>query len=368
MPEMLSIDVDLAAGSYPVYLGRGLLAEPSLWRRHLAPGKVLIVSNETVAPLYADALQAALAGRTAEVHVLPDGERFKTLETWYGIIDRLVAMQARRDATLIALGGGVVGDMTGFAAACYMRGVRFLQAPTTLLAQVDASVGGKTGINHARGKNLVGAFHQPAAVIIDSATLETLPPREYAAGLAEVAKHGAIRDAAFFEWLECNAAAVTALDHGAVDHIIRRSVEIKADIVGQDEKESGVRALLNFGHSFGHALEAETAYERFLHGEAVAIGMVVAARLSEARDLCPAGTAGRLANLLSLLGLPVAIPADLSVEGLARALELDKKALASGLRLVLLNAIGRAVIDGGSDQEQILAALRDNRGTAATNP
>lgn len=367
MPEMHKIDVEVSAGGYPVYLGRGLLSDGSLWRRHIGQGKVLVVSNETVAPLYAETLQSALSGRTAEILVLPDGERYKTLETWYGIIDRLVAMQARRDATLIALGGGVVGDMTGFAAACYMRGVRFLQAPTTLLAQVDASVGGKTGINHPRGKNLVGAFHQPAAVVIDSATLDTLPGREYGAGLAEVAKHGAIRDLGFFEWLERNAEAVLALEHAAVDHIIRRSVEIKSDIVAQDEKESGIRALLNFGHSFGHALESETAYERFLHGEAVAIGMVVAARLSEARGLCPGGAAQRLSSLLTALRLPVAVPEDIPVQGLLDALELDKKALASGLRLVLLQAIGRAVIDDGSAPEQIRAALCDSR-ASATNP
>jgi len=358
---MKTINVELAASSYPVYLGRGLLGDAELWRRHLGRGKVLVVSNDTVAPLYMPTLSPALEGLQAELHIIPDGEQYKTLESWSGILDRLVQMQARRDANLIALGGGVVGDITGFAAACYMRGIRFLQAPTTLLAQVDASVGGKTGVNHVKGKNLVGAFHQPAAVFIDSATLDTLATREFSAGLAEVVKYGAVNDAPFFDWLESGADAVSARDPQATDHLIARSVENKAEIVAQDEKESGVRALLNFGHSFGHALEAETAYRRFLHGEAVAIGMVVAAGLSESRGLCVGGTSRRLAELLSRCGLPVQIPADIDVEGLARALELDKKAVASGLRLVLLDAIGAARVDDRSSQSDIIGAMRSNQ-------
>ncbi len=272
-------------------------------------------------------------------------------------------MQARRDATLIALGGGVVGDITGFAAACYMRGVRFIQAPTTLLAQVDASVGGKTAINHVRGKNLVGAFHQPSAVVIDSATLATLPAREFRAGMAEVIKYGAIRDPEFFEWLERNASAITGQSPDALDEVIDRSVRNKAEIVSEDEKEAGIRALLNLGHSFGHALESETSYARFLHGEAVAIGMVCAAVLSESRGLCAPGTAGRLAALLESFRLPVRIPGDLSLDGLAAALALDKKAVASGLRLVLLTDIGRAVVDDRSTEEAIMAAMNHCRET-----
>ncbi|MCU0988155.1 MAG: 3-dehydroquinate synthase [Xanthomonadales bacterium] len=358
---MNTISVDLAGSAYPVYIGRGLLGDAGLWRKHVGAGKVLIVSNHTVAPLYVERLCGALPGRQAEVHVMPDGEQYKTVETWYGVIDKLVGMQARRDATLIALGGGVVGDITGFAAASYMRGVRFLQAPTTLLAQVDASVGGKTGINHARGKNLVGAFYQPAAVVIDSATLDTLPAREFNAGLAEVVKYGAIRDERFFDWLEERAKPVAGRDPASLDYLIRRSVENKAEVVALDEKEAGVRALLNFGHSFGHALESVTSYERFLHGEAVAIGMVVAARLSEARLLCPAGLADRLTALLQALGLPVRIPVDLPVAALANALELDKKALASGLRLVLLSGIGSATVIGDSTQDEIIAAMQATR-------
>lgn len=358
---MDTININLAANAYPVYLGRGLLSQRDVWRRHLGSGKTLIVTNDTVAPLYLEVLRSGLEGREARVHIIPDGEKYKTLDTWYGIVDTLVGMQARRDATLIALGGGVVGDISGFAAACYMRGIRFIQAPTTLLAQVDASVGGKTAINHARGKNLVGAFHQPGAVVIDSATLDTLHDREFNAGLAEVVKYGAIGDLAFFRWLEAQAQAVAAHDAGALDHLIRCSVENKARVVIADEREAGERALLNFGHSFGHAIEAETGFERFLHGEAVAIGMVIAAQLSESRRLCEPGVAERIAALLGRFGLPVRIPGDLSVAGLAGALELDKKALASGIRLILLQGLGDALVDADSTESQIIGAMRNNQ-------
>jgi 3-dehydroquinate synthase len=358
---MNTIRVELAANAYPVYLGREFLGDASLWKQHLGQGKVLVVSNDTVAPLYLEKLSSALVGFPFELHIIPDGEQFKTVETWYGIIDKLVSMQARRDASLIALGGGVIGDLTGFAAASYMRGVRFLQVPTTLLAQVDASVGGKTGFNHAQGKNLIGAFHQPSAVFIDAATLDTLAAREFNAGLAEVVKYGAINDAPFFDWMEQEAGAVAARDPEALEHLIRRSVVNKTEIVAQDEKEAGIRALLNFGHSFGHALEAETGYRHFLHGEAVAIGMVVAAGLSELRGLCARGLAARLATLLQHYGLPTRIPANVSIDGLSKALELDKKALASGLRLVLLDAIGRARVDDSSNGTQIVTAMRSNR-------
>lgn len=356
---MKTIQIELPSTQYPVYLGRGVLNDPVVWDRHLGAGKVLVVSNDVVAPLYLDSLARALAGRQFEVHVIPDGEEHKTARTWQGILDALVAMQARRDACLIALGGGVVGDVTGFAAASYMRGIRFLQAPTTLLAQVDASVGGKTGFNHVKGKNLVGAFHQPAAVIIDSGSLDTLDNREFNAGMAEVIKYGAICDADFFHWLEQNADRINARDEASIEYLIDRSVQSKATIVGQDEKEAGVRALLNLGHSFGHALESETGYKRFLHGEAVAIGMVTAARLSENRGLCPGGITEKLAQLLKKFDLPVRIPGDLDIGRLAAALELDKKAVASGLRLILLQEIGKALVDGNSTSEQIGKALKE---------
>jgi 3-dehydroquinate synthase len=357
---MKTIHVELAANAYPVYLGRGLLSESALWEKHLGGGKTLIISNEVVAPLYLEPLQAALGGRETDVHVLPDGEQFKTVESWYGILDKLIDMQARRDVNIIALGGGVVGDITGFAAACYMRGVRFLQAPTTLLAQVDASVGGKTAINHDKGKNLIGAFHQPATVIIDSATLSTLPGREFNAGMAEVIKYGAICDAGFFDWLEEHANAIAARDGDALDYLIYRSVLNKAEIVAQDEKEAGVRALLNLGHSFGHALEAETAYSEFLHGEAVAIGMVTAAGLSESRGLCDPGISNRLSKLLLEFQLPVKIPGGISIDGLSQALQLDKKAVAGGLRLILLREIGTAIVDDKSSHQEIIAAMEQS--------
>ena len=357
---MITVEVKLASSSYPVYLGSGLLTAAELLERHLGSGKTLIVSNDVVAPLYLGQVRTSLANRDVEIHIIPDGERFKTAETWYSIIDKLVDMQARRDANLIALGGGVIGDITGFAAACYMRGIRFLQLPTTLLAQVDAAVGGKTAINHAKGKNLVGAFHQPAAVIIDSDTLASLPEREFNAGLAEVVKYGAINDAGFFAWLEENAAAIRQRHADTLHHLILESVKNKSAIVSQDEKEAGIRTLLNFGHSFGHALEAESNYSRFLHGEAVSIGMVTAARLSEIRGLCQTGTAKRLATLLSILGLPVKQPADIKINGLTQALALDKKALASGLRLVLLQAMGHAVVDNQSSDDDILAAMKQS--------
>ena len=366
MPEPQTVHVNVSQGAYPVYLGPGLLEATPLWEKHLPRGKVLVVSNAVVAPLYLDRVRSALSHRDLRTHIIPDGEQFKTTETWSGILDELVAMQARRDACIVALGGGVVGDIAGFAAAAYMRGIRFLQAPTTLLAQVDASVGGKTGINHQLGKNLIGSFHQPAAVIIDTSTLATLKAREFAAGMAEVVKYGAIMNEPLFAWLEQNAAAVARHESGALQHLVRESVSDKARIVAEDERESGIRAILNFGHSFGHALETVTRYEQFLHGEAVAIGMVIAARLSEMRGLCPAGLSQRIERLLSQFGLPVALPDTVSNQSLLNALELDKKALSTGLRLILLREIGHAVIDEGSSTQDILAVLDRSRGPGAT--
>jgi 3-dehydroquinate synthase len=364
---MQTIKIELASNAYPVYLGHGLLSDQSLWKQHVGKGKTLIVSNDVVAPLYLEALKSGLNEQNPEVHIIPDGEPFKTSETWSGIIDKLVSMRARRDTQIIALGGGVVGDIAGFAAACYMRGIRFLQAPTTLLAQVDASVGGKTAINHEKGKNLIGAFHQPAAVIIDTATLHTLEAREFNAGLAEVVKYGVIRDPQFFNWLEEQADEIKSRKTAALEHLVYQSVFNKAEIVAEDEKEAGIRALLNFGHSFGHALEAETRYSKFLHGEAVAIGMVTAARLSESRGLCSQGTTGRISALLTRFGLPVTIPAQSSLEGLGEALDLDKKAVASGLRLILLTGIGKAIINNDSHPDEILSAMEQSLGQDRTS-
>ena len=295
---MQTVKVDLADRSYTVYIGSGILGKEHPAFNITAGSTVLLVSNETVAPLYLETLKKSLAG--ADVHglILPDGEAYKTMEHWSQIIDKLIEIRATRDATIITLGGGVIGDMGGFAAASYMRGINFIQIPTTLLSQVDASVGGKTGFNHPMGKNLIGAFHQPSAVLVDIETLKTLPPREFSAGLAEVVKIAAIRDAEFLDWLEDNNAAIMARESGAITSMIKRSIANKADVVAEDERESGVRALLNFGHSFAHALETLTGYTLYLHGEAVAIGMMVACRLSEIRGLCTTGFTDRLGMLL----------------------------------------------------------------------
>jgi len=356
MTDSTTVVIELGERSYPVHIGHGLLDQPAPWQA-LKAGKTLVVSNTVVAPLYLDQLMAALGDRKVCSHIIADGEPFKTVQTWSGILDSLVSMQARRDCNLIALGGGVVGDITGFAAASYMRGVQFFQVPTTLLAQVDSSVGGKTGVNHSQGKNLLGAFHQPGMVLIDTQTLDTLPAREFRAGLAEVVKYGAILDSEFLDWLENSVEAINSRQAFALSFLISRSVQSKAKVVAADETETGVRAILNFGHSFGHALEAITAYSEYLHGEAVAIGMVIAATLSEQRGLCPAGTAARLSRLLLAFGLPVELPAHVSNEALLAALQLDKKAVASGLRLILLQQAGTAVMDSTSSREHIEAAL-----------
>jgi 3-dehydroquinate synthase len=305
-----------------------------------------VVTNETVAPLYAQPVEAALAAAGARKTlriVLPDGEAFKDWQHLDRIFAALLAARAGRDTVLVAVGGGVVGDMAGFAAASYQRGIAHLQVPTTLLAQVDSSVGGKTAINHALGKNMIGAFHQPSAVIADTASLATLPAREYAAGLAEVVKYGAIHDPVFFGWIESHSGALLARDAAILAHAIRRSCEIKAEIVAADEREQGVRALLNFGHTFGHAIESAAGYGKWLHGEAVATGMVLAARLSARLGRIPAADAERLAALLARFGLPVAAPSfplDTWLEYMGR----DKKNEGGRITLILLDALGRGAV------------------------
>ena len=341
---MKMIPVMHVGGEYPVYVGQGLLSMASAWTRHLT-GRVLVVTDETVAGHYLKRLEALLEPVAhCRVVVLPDGEDQKTLRNWQRLLDELVALEAQRDATVLALGGGVIGDMAGFAAASYMRGIRVVQVPTTLLAQVDAAIGGKTGVNLPAGKNLIGAFHQPAAVVVDVDTLATLDPRDYRAGLAEVVKYGAIRDAGFFQWLEQEAEALAARLPDALSEAIERSVANKAEVVAADEREAGERALLNFGHTFGHALETATAYQRFRHGEAVAIGMSLAARLSELLSLAPTGTAERLDALLVRLGLSTALPADQEPGRLLELMRLDKKNVADQIRLILLERIGKAVL------------------------
>jgi len=352
----LTLDVVLGTRSYPIHIGSGLLGEPARWRGAIRGRHVLLVTNETIAPLYLQRVQAGLAGFEHSALILPDGEAHKTLANVDAVFDRLAALGATRDATIIALGGGVIGDLAGFAAACWMRGIDFVQMPTTLLAMVDSSVGGKTGVNLPAGKNLVGAFHQPRAVVADTSTLSTLPLREYRAGLAEVVKYAAIGDAVFFAWLEANVEALNARDPGALAEAIAVSCRHKAGVVARDEHEHGERALLNFGHTFGHALETATGYGTLLHGEAVAIGMLLAARLSSALGLASIGDARRLEALLSAFGLPVTPPPS-DPQRLLELMRLDKKNLAGTLRLILWRGIGRAEIVPGVDEGSILSVL-----------
>jgi 3-dehydroquinate synthase len=347
-----TLTVNLGERSYPIVIGSGLLDGGFDLGEYLAGDDCLIVSNETVAPLYQQQLEADLAGRTVESIHLPDGEAFKTVETASGVLDKLVAMGANRDTTVIALGGGVVGDIAGFAAACYMRGVAFVQVPTTVLAQVDSSVGGKTGVNHPQGKNLIGAFHQPRLVLIDTLTLNTLPDRELKAGLAEVIKHGVIADADFFSWLEDNMAALLAHDQEALAYAVQRSCEIKAEVVAEDEREAGRRAILNFGHTFGHAIEHCQGYGEWLHGEAVAAGMVMAAELSGIE----ATETARIRALIEAAGLPVSPPA-IGSTPMLDAMSMDKKVLKKQLRFVLLDELGHARVSGEYDERALTAVL-----------
>ena len=318
----------------------------------LAGSQCLVVSNVTVAPLYFEKLKPGLGDAAVDLIELPDGEAHKTVSTVQSILDRLVESKAGRDVTIVALGGGVVGDIAGFAAACYMRGVAFVQVPTTLLAQVDSSVGGKTGVNHPGGKNLVGAFHQPRSVIIDTDTLSTLPDREFRAGLAEVIKYGAIADTEFLGWLEDNMATLLGRDPEALALAIRRSCEIKAAVVAEDEREAGKRALLNFGHTFGHAIENTVGYGEWLHGEAVAAGMLMAAAMSDIED----AERQRLTSLVEAAGLPVDPPAA-GAANLREAMKLDKKVQSNTIRLVLLRRLGDAFVTADYDDAALDRAL-----------
>jgi 3-dehydroquinate synthase len=338
-----TLTVELGSRSYPILIGEGLLARKDLLGTHIPGRDVLLVTNTTVGPLYADALKQGLADRRLVEVSLPDGEAHKTLGTVSRILDVLVANRFSRDCTVIALGGGVVGDMAGFAAACYQRGVAYVQVPTTLLAQVDSSVGGKTGVNHPGGKNLIGAFHQPSAVVADTRTLSTLPPRELRAGLAEVIKYGLIEDAALFAWLEENMDRLLAHDAEALIHVIRRSCEIKAAIVGRDEREQGDRALLNLGHTFGHALESATGYTKWLHGEAVGAGLLMAATMSHEIGLVPSETVERVRRLLERTGLPTE-ERSLAPATVLEHMRIDKKVKSGRIRLVLLRAIGASFV------------------------
>ncbi|HET7728605.1 MAG TPA: 3-dehydroquinate synthase [Usitatibacter sp.] len=354
----IELRVDLGERSYPIHIGAGLLDDAALFAPHVGGRRAAVVTNPTVERLYAQRLEATLgrAGARVQRIVLPDGEEHKTWQSLDAIFAALLEAQADRRTVLVALGGGVVGDMAGFAAATYQRGVAHVQVPTTLLAQVDSSVGGKTAINHPLGKNMIGAFHQPAAVIADTSTLESLPAREYAAGLAEVVKYGAIHDLEFLAWIEANAHALRARDGAALSHAIRRSCEIKAEIVAADEREGGARALLNFGHTFGHAIESGAGYGRWLHGEAVATGMVLAARFSVRVGRLRADDADRLAALLRYMGLPVA-PPDFPLETWLRYMGRDKKNEGGRITLVLLDALGRGAVVKDAPARELEAFL-----------
>jgi 3-dehydroquinate synthase len=339
--DHITLNVDLGERSYPIVIGPGLLDDAALLARHIGGNKVAIVTNTTVAPLYLAKVAGHLraAGRDVLEIVLPDGEEHKNWQSLNLVYDALLQHKCDRKTTLVALGGGVIGDLTGFAAASYMRGVPFVQIPTTLLSQVDSSVGGKTGINHPLGKNMIGAFYQPRAVIADTATLDTLPARELSAGLAEVIKHGAILDAAYFDWIEANVGALLAREPQALAHAIARSCEIKSDVVRKDEREGGLRAVLNFGHTFGHAIENGLGYGEWLHGEAVGCGMVMAADMSARLGLIEPAAVERVRALVRAAGLPAVAP-DLGEARWIELMEVDKKNEGGEIRFILLKPLG----------------------------
>ncbi|MBI2779038.1 MAG: 3-dehydroquinate synthase [Gammaproteobacteria bacterium] len=341
---MKTLHVELGPRSYPIHIGSGLLGRADLLKPYIAGKQVMVVTNETVAPLYLDKTLAALSGYQCESVILPDGEQYKTLDVLNRIFDALLRKHLDRRVTLVALGGGVIGDMTGFAAACYQRGVDFIQIPTTLLSQVDSSVGGKTGVNHPLGKNMIGAFHQPRCVIADTDTLNTLPDRELSAGLAEVIKYGLIRDPAFFDWLEINMDKLLARDTQALVYAIERSCANKAEVVALDEREGGVRATLNLGHTFGHAIETGMGYGAWLHGEAVGCGMVMAARMSARLGWLNDADVARAEALIKQARLPVHAPRALDTARFVDLMGVDKKVQDGKIRLVLLKAIGEAVV------------------------
>jgi len=356
---MNTLQVNLGVRSYPIHIGQALLGQSTLVVPHLKGKQVLIVTNETVAPLYLEKTRAAFTDFQTSSVILPDGEEYKNLTVLNQIFDTLLRGRFDRQTTLVALGGGVVGDMTGFAAACYQRGVPFIQIPTTLLAQVDSSVGGKTGVNHPLGKNMIGAFHQPQCVVIDTDTLQTLDNRQLSAGLAEVVKYGLINDLEFLVWLEQHAADLLARDAQALSFAITRSCQNKANIVAEDERETGRRALLNLGHTFGHAIETGMGYGQILHGEAVAIGICLAAQFSAQLGWLQAPEVTRIKTLLSRMALPIQLPTGLAVEQLLEGMKVDKKVREGKVRLVLLPRLGQATITDQYDPNLLRQCLSD---------
>ena len=346
------LSVELGERSYPIFIGEGLLGTQDL-SAFVSGAQVMIVTNETVAPLYLERAKACFPGKRVDTVVLPDGERFKDWQTLNSIFDGLLEHRHTRKTTLVALGGGVVGDMAGFAAACYQRGVPFIQIPTTLLSQVDSSVGGKTGINHPLGKNMIGAFHQPQAVLIDTASLQTLPAREVSAGLAEVIKYGLIRDQGFLGWLEEHMDALVSLDPEALAEAIFRSCACKAEIVALDEREGGLRAILNLGHTFGHAIETYAGYGNWLHGEAVGTGMLMAAELSALEGMISRDDCDRINRLILRAGLPDKPPVAMTADDFMGLMAVDKKNVDGLLRLVLLRSVGDAVVTAEASPENL---------------
>lgn len=356
---MKTLTVELGDRSYPIYIDTGILGNQQLIARHISGKQVLVVTNETIAPLYLDKALAALADFEHDSLILPDGEQYKTLDTTQLIFDKLLAKRFNRTATLVALGGGVIGDITGFAAACYQRGINFIQIPTTLLAQVDSSVGGKTGVNHPLGKNMIGAFYQPQCVIADTLTLNTLDDRQLSAGIAEVIKYGMINDYEFFIWLENNIDAILARDTTALSYAIERSCQDKADVVTADEREGNQRALLNLGHTFGHAIETGTGYGTWLHGEAVASGMFMAADLSFRHGWISAEERQRIKDILLKAKLPVHAPEEITTNEFIQHMSVDKKVLAGKLRFILMKGIGKSFITEDIQHALLLDMLNE---------
>jgi len=354
---MKTLQVALGERSYPIYIGDGVLSQADLLTRHIRGKEVLVVTNTTIAPLYLKNVLDSLTDYRAESVILPDGEEFKTLDVLNQVFDKLLSSHFSRQVTLIALGGGVIGDMTGFAAACYQRGVPFIQIPTTLLSQVDSSVGGKTAVNHPLGKNMIGAFYQPKCVIADTNTLNTLEDRQLSSGLAEVIKYGLINDPEFFDWLEQNMSALRARQTDVLSEAIERSCQDKADVVASDELEHGVRALLNLGHTFGHAIETGMGYGSWLHGEAIAVGMLMAAELSQRMGWIDGVIVARIKTLLIAAGLPTTIPDEMSSDQFMNLMAVDKKVQDGRIRLVLLKGIGQAIMSDDYDADKLVETL-----------
>ncbi len=354
---MKIIEVDLGDRKYPIYIGNSILSDQKLFDEHITSSQVLIVTNENVAPLYLKLIEDSLSKINHDVLILPDGESTKSLDSLNQIITCLMEKKYSRTCILIALGGGVIGDLTGFAAACYQRGVKFIQIPTTLLAQVDSSVGGKTAVNHPLGKNMIGAFYQPCAVLADTNVLSTLPEREFSAGLAEVIKYGLIRDKPFYEWLEENIGLVIKRDNEALTYIIDRSCTNKAEVVAEDERESGVRATLNLGHTFGHAIETALSYKDWLHGEAVGCGMLMAADLSMRLGLLEQEQVDKIKEILVRAKLPTKIPKGIKLKQMLENMKVDKKSRDGVLYLILLNDIGEAVITSDYTEQALTETI-----------